>query len=243
MSQAEVDQEAQDAFDNGGTAGLLEFAENKLDQWKSTEVNIAVVGQSGCGKSSFINTLREVADPEHPDYAQTDVVECTNKPTSYEFPENRLIKMWDLPGAGTAKFRASEYAREMNFQKYHPFVILSCDRFTEIDQMIAEEAKKLGKPIFFARTKMDNVLRDQKKKLKSNFDKDKEAKKIKDSIMEALGANEDQIFLIVNLPDDDEDLLKHFPDNYNERLKSAIVRSLPELQKTALGRNIFIIYF
>ena len=236
MSQEKVDQ-AQEAFDKGGTGELLKFAQEKLDQWKMTEVNIAVVGQSGCGKSSFINTLRSVHDPEDRDYAETDVVECTTVPTSFHFPNNRLIKMWDLPGAGTENFRASKYASEMSFLKYDAFVILSCDRFTEIDQMIAEEAKKLGKQIFFSRTKMDIAMKSQKKKFKSKFDKVKEAKKIKDSILEKLDTTEDKIFLIVNLPDDDDDMLKDFPDNDNERLKSAIVRSLPELQKTALGRK------
>ena len=164
------------------------------------------------------------------------------EPTSYDFPENPMIKMWDLPGAGTASFKASEYATRMDFPKYDAFVILSCDRFTEIDKMIADEAKKLDKPIFFARTKMDEALRNQKKKLKQKFDKSLEIKKVKENIKKDLynndKDNDDNIFLIVNLPPTDEDLLEHFSDNDNSKLRSAIVESLPNIQKKALGKVI-----
>lgn len=234
MATENNDPEAQKAFDEGGSAGLMKFVQEKLDKWKTTEVNIAVVGQSGCGKSSFINALRGVHDYEDPKYAEVDVVECTMDPTEYEFPQNPLIKMWDIPGAGTGKFNASDYATEMKFSSYDAFVILSCDRFTEIDKMISEEANKLKKPFFFARTKMDETLKNQKKKLKKAFHRGNETERIKDNIKKKLGTSDDKIFLIVNLPADDDDLMEHFPDNDNETLKMTILKSLPNIQKTAI---------
>ena len=30
----------------------------ELDQWKNTSINIAIIGQSGVGKSTFINKFR-----------------------------------------------------------------------------------------------------------------------------------------------------------------------------------------
>merc|ERR1712037_876612 len=144
---------ASDAFRKGGAAGLLKLANEKLDEWKKTEVKIAVVGQSGAGKSSFINTIREIEDSEDELYAGTDVIECTRKPSEFAFPKNDLIKLWDLPGAGTGEFKADEYAKEMKFDEYNAFILLSSERFTEIDNMIAKEIEGMNKPFFFARTK------------------------------------------------------------------------------------------
>ena len=73
------------------------------------------------------------------------------------------------PGAGTEKFKVADYAKNMKFKTYDAFVILSSVRFTEIDQNIAKEVQKLGKPFFFARTKMDNAICDDQKKKKKNF--------------------------------------------------------------------------
>ena len=173
----------------------MELANEKLDEWKKTEVNIAVVGQSGSGKSSFINLIRDIDDPNDPLYASTGVVETTLVPASFEFPNSSFIKMWDLPGAGTVKFNASDYAKKMEFIRYDAFVILSCDRFTEIDKSISQEIKRIEKPFFFARTKMDNVMRDEKKKKKKQFDKNKTKDEIISNIQKQLeGVNRERIF-------------------------------------------------
>ena len=50
--------------------------------------------------------------------------------------------------------------------------------------------------------------------------------------------NDDNIFLIVNLPPDDEDLKKDFPDNDNQKLQEKIVKSIQAIQKTAIGKTI-----
>ena len=151
-------------------------------------MNIAVVGQSKSGKSSYINAIRGIHDHKHPGNAKTDIVECTTEPARYDFPGNIMVTMWDLPGAGTANFRASEYATKMDFPKYDAFVILSCDTFGEIDKEVADKAKELGKPIFFARTKMDYAMKEQKKKLKEEFDPDTEKKKVKQNIQKEVGS-------------------------------------------------------
>ena len=51
--------EFQRKMDESGVAKIDEFVKEKLQQWKSVEVNIAVTGNSGAGKSSFINAIRE----------------------------------------------------------------------------------------------------------------------------------------------------------------------------------------
>ena len=52
-------EELQRVFDAGGVASINDFVRKSLEQWKSVEVNIAVTGDSGAGKSSFTNAIRE----------------------------------------------------------------------------------------------------------------------------------------------------------------------------------------
>ena len=229
---------ASDAFRKGGAAGLLKLANESLDEWKKTEVKIAVVGQSGAGKSSFINTIREIEDPDDPGYAGTDVTECTEEPSDFAFPKNDHIKLWDLPGAGTGKFKAAEYAKKMKFDEYDAFILLSSERFTEIDNMIAKEIEGMGKPFFFARTKMDHAMRDEKRKYRKKFDPGATADKIQKDCQKHLERPDGtfpKIYLIANIPA--EELKEDFGDIEfdNSKLTVAIAESLPELQKEAFG--------
>ena len=42
-----------------GLSRIKEFFKKKLQRWQEVEVNIAITGDSGVGKSSFINAIRE----------------------------------------------------------------------------------------------------------------------------------------------------------------------------------------
>ena len=42
-----------------GVSNIEEFFRKSLEKWRSVEVNIAITGESGSGKSSFINAIRE----------------------------------------------------------------------------------------------------------------------------------------------------------------------------------------
>lgn len=39
-------------------SGMEEFLKGKLDEWKESEIQLAVIGDSGAGKSTFINAIR-----------------------------------------------------------------------------------------------------------------------------------------------------------------------------------------
>ena len=236
----DVQKMAEEALEKGGPKGLTDFATKKLNEWKSQPVSIAVVGQSGAGKSSFINTIRGIDDEDDELFAPVGVVECTTEKKSYPFPDNPLILMWDLPGAGTEKFKAADYAKNMEFKTYDAFVILSSVRFTEIDQNIAKEVQKLGKPFFFARTKMDNAIRDDQRKKKKNFNPASTADQIREDCLNKLGdEHREKIFLISNLLEDE---LTKFSSDLggiqfdNAALTTAMVDGLPEIQKQALGK-------
>ena len=235
---------AEEAFKKGGSTGLTEFVTKKLNEWREVHVNIAVVGESGAGKSAFINTIRGIQKGEK-GFAKVGVTEYTQTPKSYPFPENALINLWDLPGAGTDKFKADEYTTKMKFSTYDAFIILSSERFTEIDTMLVKEIQKLNKPFFFARTKMDNAMRDEKRNNKKSFKASSTSQQIRADCEEQLGEDhKERIFLIANLLDDDlkeEFTEEKYPDIKfeNEDLTKAIAAALPKLQRQALGEEIF----
>ena len=45
-------------IDKNGLEGIEEFFKAKLERWEDVEINIGVTGDSGVGKSSFINAIR-----------------------------------------------------------------------------------------------------------------------------------------------------------------------------------------
>ena len=46
-------------IDENGVSKIEDFLRKRLEKWREVEVNIAVTGDSGVGKSSFINAIRE----------------------------------------------------------------------------------------------------------------------------------------------------------------------------------------
>ena len=50
--------EVNDYVQNHGVESIDRFLEDALEKCKEVDINIAVVGNSGSGKSSFINTVR-----------------------------------------------------------------------------------------------------------------------------------------------------------------------------------------
>ena len=46
-------------IEESGVSNIEEFFRKRLEKWRDVEVNIAITGDSGSGKSSFINAIRE----------------------------------------------------------------------------------------------------------------------------------------------------------------------------------------
>lgn len=62
-----------------------------LGGWRSIPLNIAVIGRTGVGKSSFINALRSLG-PKAPGAAPVGEQETTMLVQSYDHPQNPLLK-------------------------------------------------------------------------------------------------------------------------------------------------------
>ena len=53
------DRQLRDYINQNGFKDIDKILKPMLDKWREVEVNIAVTGDSGAGKSSFINAIRE----------------------------------------------------------------------------------------------------------------------------------------------------------------------------------------
>ncbi|XP_061452679.1 interferon-inducible GTPase 5-like [Rhineura floridana] len=163
---------------------------------ESTTLDIAVTGQSGAGKSSLVNALRGMSDYEEGS-AETGVTQTTMKPKSYHHPIFPKVKLWDLPGIGTREFAAREYLETVNFRKYDFFIIVSGERFTEHDIILAHEIQRMGKRFYYVRTKVDVSINSERRK--KNFNEEETIGTIKRYCCKYLrmaGDSSPRVFLI-----------------------------------------------
>eukprot|EP00440_Ansanella_granifera_P067868 gb/GFBE01073624.1/.p1 GENE.gb/GFBE01073624.1/~~gb/GFBE01073624.1/.p1 ORF type:complete len:463 (+),score=94.09 gb/GFBE01073624.1/:1-1389(+) len=117
-------------------------------------MNVAVVGNSGVGKSLLINKLRRLK-PGASHWAPTGVKETTLSPTMYSFPGIERVRLWDLPGAGTSEFPQETYIREMGLRYFDSVLIVTAGRFTTTEVLLRSELENYKIPYFMVRTKID----------------------------------------------------------------------------------------
>ncbi|XP_030641236.1 interferon-inducible GTPase 5-like [Chanos chanos] len=142
--------------------GAAAKAKEELDKLMHVTLDIAVTGESGAGKSSFVNAIRGLSDNDD-GAAPTGVTETTMEPIMYPHPTMPNVRVWDLPGIGTQNFKAKQYIKDVKFNTYDFFIIISSERFKENDIMLAKEIKKNKKKFYFVRSKIDNDVRSEMK--------------------------------------------------------------------------------
>lgn len=137
---------------------------NNLDQ---VMLNIAVTGESGCGKSSFVNAVRGLSDDDEQS-APTGVVETTMQPTPYPHPKYPNVILWDLPGIGTPSFKADTYLQQVGFELYDFFIIIASERFRSSNVDLATQIQSMKKKFYFVRSKIDTDIQAQKRRKNFN---------------------------------------------------------------------------
>ncbi|XP_046843749.1 interferon-inducible GTPase 1-like [Xenia sp. Carnegie-2017] len=175
---------------------------HQIESWINKEIHIAITGESGTRKSSFINAVRGLKGYDA-GAAPVGTTETTKKPTPYSHPNYKNIIFWDLPGIGTPTFPNLEtYCKEIgDLEKYDIFLIFCKSRFTQHDKELAEKVSKLSKPFFFVRTNVDTELKNAEDDKGSNFDKASVMKGMRENCLENLEDlvdNEKFLFLIDN---------------------------------------------
>ncbi|XP_003404960.1 interferon-gamma-inducible GTPase 10 [Loxodonta africana] len=204
----------------GKLKDMVEKIQKSLVEAQNAPLDVAVIGESGVGKSSFINALRGLSHEEK-ESASVGVVETTKEKTPYQHPKYPKVTFWDLPGSGTPNFLPETYLETVEFAKYDFFIIISSTRFTYSDALLAQKIKNDGKKFYFVRTKVDNDLYNEERSKPKSFKKERVLQQIRDHCLANLshiGVPEPCIFLVSNFDLADFD----FP-----RLEETLLMELP----------------
>ncbi|XP_015768739.1 PREDICTED: interferon-inducible GTPase 1-like [Acropora digitifera] len=192
-------EELQHEINVNGVSNIEAFLRKRLEKWREVDVNIAVTGDPGAGKSSFINAIRGLLDDD-PQAAEVGVAETTLEPTPYGHPTSPNIVLWDLPGIGTPNYPDLEtYVQNVQLEKYHTFLIFTYPRVTINDLLLAEKIRSMKKSFFFIRTKIDVDVRAGSRL--PSFNENAMLMAIRRDYAENLGdllSNEEDLFLISN---------------------------------------------
>jgi predicted GTPase len=126
----------------------------KGEKYRNITVSGAVIGQSGSGKSSLINAI---FGAELCNIGPTETTIEKSGPYS-----KNGVSFFDLPGCGTKNFPREEYVKKIGLSSFDFLILVTSNRFYENDLFLIEEVKKLDKPIFIVRTKIDQLIEDGK---------------------------------------------------------------------------------
>lgn len=214
-------------------------AQKQIEQLLNISLHIAVTGESGTGKSSFINAIREL-DKDDEGAAKTGVTETTTEPTPYKHPTMSNVMLWDLPGIGTPQFRARRYLKKMQLNRYDFFIIVSSERFKENDIMLAKEIKKRKKLFYFVRSKIDNDIRAEE--TKKSFNKEETLSQIKRNCLENLKEIESPKVFLLSSEDikafDFEKLIETLMSDLPQHKQSALLQSVPVTSMAMLNKKV-----
>ena len=137
-----------------GLIAMSKYIKMTLNSWQTEQVKIAITGRSATGKSTFINTIRNVK-PGDVGFAITGSGDTTKAPTLYIHPTNDQITFCDLPGYSSTMFKKEDYISEMKISDYDFFLIFVNNVLSEDEVWMAGELRKLDKPFTFVRSKID----------------------------------------------------------------------------------------
>ncbi|XP_043859559.1 uncharacterized protein LOC122755313 [Dromiciops gliroides] len=232
----------QKTLQEGKLGEVASRIQETLEASENAPLSIAVTGESGSGKSTFINALRGIGHEEK-DSADTGVVETTRKAIPYEHPKYPHVKLWDLPGIGTPDFHPDTYLNQVQFDQYDFFIIVSATRFTTNDVKLVQEIRERKKKFYFVRTKVDTDLDNERKSKPTSFSKERILRLIREHCLQNLyseGVSEAQVFLVSNFdltdydfPKLEETLLKDLP----AFKRHSFLLALPDVSEAAIERK------
>nr|WP_299201618.1 GTPase [uncultured Brumimicrobium sp.] len=126
---------------------ILNKFEKDLESYKNAKIKCGIIGRSGTGKSSLINTIAG----EH--IAEVGEIETTMNVK--EPIESNGLWFYDLPGCSTSNFPREDYIKEFKVNEFDCVILVTADRFFEDDLYLIQELIKIKIPVFIVRTKID----------------------------------------------------------------------------------------
>lgn len=178
----DVIKEIIELFEDGGKDEIVSKAEEDLKVGEDTKLTIAVTGQTGAGKTSFINSLRGLMSGDE----GVGVTETTKKPAKYSHPDFPNVIFWDLPGIDSPGFPPKTYLEQVNFSRYDFFIIVCSKRFHSSDAHLAQEIQAMGKKFYFIRSRVDEDLRNVERANPGKYNEERVLKEIRDDCKQNL---------------------------------------------------------
>jgi len=213
-------------FKSGGIDSCLRMIEEKLKQLEVSPVNVAVVGSSAVGKSSFINAIRGLT-ADHENAAPVGEFKSSLVIHDYLHLRDPELKFWDLPGVGSMQFPKDTYLRDVSFDRFDFFILITAGRFTETDAWLGQVIQNCGKKYFFVRTHVDNDISNDRKAHPDSHKEDELINTIHTYTVEKLkaaGFSDVPVFLVSNY-----DRAKY---NFN-RIEQQLIKELPAVRQNA----------
>ncbi|XP_066494164.1 interferon-inducible GTPase 5-like [Tiliqua scincoides] len=231
------------ALDQALLPEVITKSYQNINLFEKTTLDIAITGVSGTGKSSLVNALRGLDDNDDKNNAaKTDVIQGTSHPEIYPHPLWPNVTLWVLPGIGTKGFQAARYLKQVQFDKYDLFIVLSSSRFTENDANLAREIQKRKKKFYFVHSKIDVDLGNERRI--KDFRQETTLKKIRNNCyIRVTGAGKSslpRVFLISrwNLDNYDFPLLQMTLEEEVDSLKSQVlILAIPPVSREILEQK------
>ncbi|VDI19228.1 Hypothetical predicted protein [Mytilus galloprovincialis] len=147
--------------DTKGPIAVAKYIQENLNKWKVEKVSFGVLGRHATGKSTFINTIRDVK-PGNPGFAEFGGGNTTNEATEYTNPQNERVAFYDLPGVGTLEFQKMTNASNEKFMQCDYFFLLFDKVVSEDDYFLICKLVEFKKSFCLVRSKIDKDLRNAK---------------------------------------------------------------------------------
>ncbi|XP_045184768.2 T-cell-specific guanine nucleotide triphosphate-binding protein 2-like [Mercenaria mercenaria] len=213
-------------FQRYGLKNITSVLMENVNTWKSKPLNIAVIGESGKGKSSFINAFRGLS-PGHKGAAEINEVECTKDCRAFRHPRYDSFVLWDVPGVGTIDFPREKYLNDIQVDRFDFFLLISSSRLTQLEIWLADEIMQRQKKFYFIRTKIDIDIDNKRKRCGQNFNENLEFINMKDTLSNQLRhvLGKVPFFMISN----------HHPDKYDfPFILEQLLEDVPNQKKDAM---------
>ncbi|XP_064607149.1 interferon-inducible GTPase 1-like [Liolophura sinensis] len=179
---------------------------------KKITLNVAVIGKSGSGKSTFINSYCRIPRGSE-NAAETDVIECTSELMFYErktetrriseaeqlvrdlYDADYEVVLWDCPGFGTSSFPDDEYIKKINLEYFDFYLLFSCTRFFEYEIAINNFIAQQNKTYFYVRAKIDRDIINDKRSHPRTSSAEKVKQCIRNKVKENM-SSDSNVFLV-----------------------------------------------